>query len=121
MISLDSLTGHNDAPSATGRVSKTRQWLIDGRLVAVKTINSDYIESFDAFKHVRPLPPETPFADVVYVLVLTEVMYQYGCVEATTTYKCGRFPWVRLRLSPLFPCISLDAQRELVRVLAQVP
>ena len=51
-ISHSDLT--DGAPSVTGRVSSIRQWSMDGRLVAVKTINPDCIENPNAFKCVRP-------------------------------------------------------------------
>ena len=51
--SHSSLAEPDDDFSATGRVSKTCQRSIDGQLVAVKTINSDCIDNFNVFKHVR--------------------------------------------------------------------
>lgn len=55
-VSHSSPTEPDDAASATGRVSSTRQRLIDGKLVAVKTISPDCIDNFNTFKHVRLFP-----------------------------------------------------------------
>ena len=52
-ISHGSFAKPNDDISASGRVSKTFQRSIDERMVAVKTISSDCIENFNAFKRVR--------------------------------------------------------------------
>ncbi|KAF9646136.1 kinase-like protein [Thelephora ganbajun] len=51
LISRSSLVEPDDASSTTGRVSTTRQWLIDGKLVVIKTISPHYIENSNAFKH----------------------------------------------------------------------
>ena len=55
-ISHSDLAEVDNSSSAPGRVSSTRQWLMHGKLVAVKTISPDCIENFDTFKHVRPFP-----------------------------------------------------------------
>ena len=56
----------SDTPFEAGKISRTRQRLIDGKLVAVKTISPDCIESFDVFKRVRT-PPRKNHVDVVYI------------------------------------------------------
>ena len=55
-ISHSGLAEVNDASPAPGSVSSTRQSLMDGKSVAVKTISHDCIENFDAFKYVCPFP-----------------------------------------------------------------
>lgn len=49
-IARDRLTELDTAFSTTGRVSEVRKWSMDGRLVAVKTINPDVIGDFNTFK-----------------------------------------------------------------------
>ena len=121
-ISHSGLTEPGGAPSAAGRVSSTRQRLIDGNMVVVKTINHDCIDNFSAFKNVRPpFFPEHPLSTQFSVRVYAETVYQRGHVEATATSKCNQFPRVRFRLPSFLPCVPLDAQREFVRVLARAP
>ena len=124
-ISHKSLAEPDAGFSATGRVSKTHQRSIDGQLVAVKTISSDCINNFNAFKHVR-LPPlqrvtryllSKPFS----ISALPETVHQFGHLEATKTPECGQLPWVRLRFPSFLSCILLDAQWEPLRLLAQSP
>ena len=55
-ISHDRLAELNDASRSTGRMSDTHQGLMDGNLVAVKTISPDHVENFNTFKRVRPRP-----------------------------------------------------------------
>lgn len=105
----------NDVSFAKGRVSNTRRGLVDGRLVAVKTINSDCITNFNAFKRVRPFPSPTHLLSTSFVIcVFTETVHQWDHVEAITTSECDQFPWLRLRFPSVLPCISLDVQRESV-------
>ena len=121
-ISHNSLIEFNGASSAVGKVFTTRQLLMRGNLVAVKTISPDYIENFYAFKQACLSPSSNIFSLMLfYILVHTETVYQCDHVEATTTSKRSQFPWVRLRLSSCLPRVSLDIQRELVRVLARAP
>ena len=111
-IPLSDLAEPDGASLVEGRVSSTHQRLIDGKIVAVKTINPDCIENLNAYKHVRLSPSpkrllSTPFS----VWVIAEPMHQCGHVETTTTSKRGWFLWVRLRLPSFFPRVCLDAQR----------
>ena len=100
----------NDVSSATRRASSTRQRLIDGKLVAVKTIGPDCIDNFNTFKYARSFPlPEYLLSISCSIWVLTEIMHQCGRVEATAASKCGQFPWARLGCSPFLACVPLDA------------
>ena len=125
LIFHNSLTEPDDDFSATGRVSKTCQRSIGGQFVAVKTITPDCIDNFNAFKHVR-LPPlqrvtryllSKPFS----ISALPETVHQFGHLEATKTPECGQLPRFRLRFSPFLPRISLDVQREPLRLSTQSP
>ena len=53
LIARSSLSQPDVAFSATGRISGTCKYSMGGELVAVKTINSDCIGNFNAFKQVR--------------------------------------------------------------------
>ena len=64
---------------------------------------------------------KTSLTNVIPIWILTETVHQRGDVEATPASECGRFPWVRLRFSSLFPCIPLDVQWEPVRLHARAP
>jgi len=88
---------------------------MDGKLVAVKAISPGRIENLDVFKRVclsasLKYPLLIPFS----VCVLTEIVDQWGHVEATAASERGSFPWVRLSRSPFLPRIPLDVQREFV-------
>lgn len=56
-ISHGSFAETSSPLSTTGVVSDTRQWLMDGKLVAIKMINSECVEDFDALKRVGLPPP----------------------------------------------------------------
>ena len=101
--------------SATGQVSFTRQGLMDGRLVAVKTINPDCITNFNVFKCVR-LPPFIPVR--VSDGIPPEIAHRCGYLEAITTSERCQFPWVRFRFSSFLPRVPLDGQWEPTRLLA---
>ena len=121
-ISYSDLVGFSSAPSTTGRVSSTRQCLMDGRLVAVKTINPDCIENPDAFKRVRRFPSPNHFLSMpVYLRVLAEAVHRRGDVEATKTSECGQLSWVQLQLFSHLPRIPLDVQWEFVQLRTRVP
>ena len=120
-IARSGLTAVNDAPLTTGRVSSTHQWLMHGKLVAVKTINLDCVEDFYAFKYVRLTPCSKCLLTSVSVWTLIEIVHQCDHVETTTTSKCGQFPRARFRLSSDLSRISLDFQRELDHLCARAP
>ena len=78
-IPYSSLAKPEGISPATGRVSITRQWSMDGKLVAVKTISLDYIENFNAFKCVRLSLPKTPLLNAVFIWVLQR-LYANGVI-----------------------------------------
>ena len=91
-------------------------------MVAVKTINPESIENFNAFKRVRlPSSQKHLLSTQLSVWVHPEAVQQRGHMEATTISKCSRFPWVRLRLPSILSRLPLDVQRQFVRVLARAP
>ena len=96
--------------SAAGRVYFTRQGLMDGQLVAVKTINPDYITGpSNAFKCVCS-PPFLPVRPSDWIPL--ETVHQCSYVEAIATSQRGEFPWIRFRLSSFLPRVPLDGQWE---------
>ena len=95
---------------------------MDGKLVVVKMINPDCVADFNAFKHVCLSPSlkrllSTPF----YVRALTETVRSGSHLEATAASKCGRVPWVDVRLSSSLPRVPVAVQRKPVRVLTPAP
>ena len=105
--------------SATERVSDTCKRLMDGQLVAIKTIDPDSIQNPNAFKLVcRSFPQSGHHLIPFPVCVCAEIMYQWDYVETTQTPECGQLPWVRLRLRTVLPCIPLDGQWGPVQVPA---
>ena len=113
-ISHSTLAEPDGAPPAGG-VSSTCQRLMDGMLVAVKTISPDCIENLDTFKRVRLSASSTNLSLMpVSVWILTEIVGQRNHVEAIAASERCLFPWVRLSRSSFLPCIPLDVQREFV-------
>ena len=89
--------------------------MFDGKMVAVKIINPGYINNFGVFKRVRLFPsPKYLLPTSFSVWILPEAVHQRGHVETATTSECSQFPWVRLPLPSILPCIPLDSQREFV-------
>jgi len=87
---------------------------MDGKLVAVKAISPDRIESLDVFKRVR-LPASPKYlSHMPFFWVFAEIVDQWNHMEATAASKRGPFPWIRLSRSPFLPCIPLDVQWEFV-------
>jgi len=120
-ISHARLADPNCGSSSTGTMSSTRQRLMDGRLVAVKTISPDRVENFNTFNRVRLPPPKSLLSMSFIFGALAETVREWDYVEAITASKCGQLPWVCLRRSSLLPCIPLDVQRELARICAREP
>ena len=79
-VSHSSLAEPSGTPSAIARVSNTCQWLINGELMAVKTISLEPIKNFKALKHVR-LPLSR--------ISLTDTIFRSFSRDYTPTRSCG--------------------------------